>query len=251
MSAVTTGEDIGSGYVAAVADDELLVGHVLTSVAGWGPELEINIAVSSIGQDEIGHARRLYELGLGGPVAAERRVYESPAADLGACRLVRSYPRRWESLVVRQFLYEEGDHVRLGLLRGCSQPGLAALAEEMEHEERYHRDFWRTWLDSTAGKGADAKHRLQAELDCYWPVAGSLLEIPTDVETVLGLEAGTFATALDDHLQSLVDRLAEHGLRVPDVVVANSRAEGAGPDDRLDEMLAEMRSVYADAPGSW
>jgi ring-1,2-phenylacetyl-CoA epoxidase subunit PaaC len=243
MSIETT-RPLAAGYALSVGDDELLVGHVLTSVAGWGPELEINIAISSMGQDEIGHARRLYDYALRSTAEAERHAYETPAERLGVSALAKSYPRRWESLLARQLMYELADQARLEILRGCGVEALAALAAEIEHEERYHRDFWRTWLTSTLAQGESAVARVQSEIDSYWPAAGSMFEVEDSVEDELGVAPGTFAAARDQYLRELSGVLEENGLVVP--------AGNSSPvDDSLAEMLAEMRVVYDTAPGQW
>jgi ring-1,2-phenylacetyl-CoA epoxidase subunit PaaC len=44
----------------ALADDELVLGHRHSEWTGWAPYLEEDLAFSSIGQDEVGHARLLY-----------------------------------------------------------------------------------------------------------------------------------------------------------------------------------------------
>ena len=49
-SALVREDDARAGLLVRLSDDDLLTGHVLTSVAGWGPELEINIALSSMGR---------------------------------------------------------------------------------------------------------------------------------------------------------------------------------------------------------
>ena len=46
----------------ALADDELVMGHRLSEWTGWVPYVEEDLAMSSIAQDEIGHARALYEI---------------------------------------------------------------------------------------------------------------------------------------------------------------------------------------------
>src|SRR2546427_8194523 len=46
----------------SLADDEFVLGHRLSEWTGWVPYVEEDLALSSIAQDEIGHARALYEL---------------------------------------------------------------------------------------------------------------------------------------------------------------------------------------------
>jgi ring-1,2-phenylacetyl-CoA epoxidase subunit PaaC len=232
-----------SDALTGLADDELLMGHVLTSVAGWGPELEINIALSSMGQDEIGHARRLYALVAGGDM--ERMVYERPATEFRASPLARTRPVEWELLLARQFLYESAADARAAVLARSELGELATLVTEMQHEERYHLDFWVTWLRTTAGRSG-ARDRVQGALDQMWPVAtASFLPGRTAaVEEGLRLPEGALARARDMWLSKTHAACEELGLRLHD----------GCPDpqlDRLEEMLGEMRSVYRTAPGRW
>lgn len=240
---------VGAGvaeFLVGVADDELLAGHVLTSLAGWGPELELNIAMSSIGQDEIGHARRLYEFLLGDRAEVERFVYERPAGEFRATALTRTYPSRWESVLVRSYLYETADSARTAALAGSARPDLAGLFGEMVPEERYHLDFWTTWLRSTTAAGTEGRLRVQRALDELWPLARASFgrSVPGDVEQALGVENGVLNAAYAAWAADVAAVAADLGLRLDD---------GGAPilPDALDEMLDEMRCVYRTAPGSW
>ncbi len=51
-------------YLLAFADDEHFMGQQHTEWIGVAPFLEEDLAFSSIGQDELGHAAMLYELVL-------------------------------------------------------------------------------------------------------------------------------------------------------------------------------------------
>ena len=53
------------GLVLALADDEMVLGHRHSEWTGWAPYLEEDLAFSSIAQDEMAHARVLYELAAG------------------------------------------------------------------------------------------------------------------------------------------------------------------------------------------
>lgn len=261
MSAVSNGTANGTaagvltGLLTALADDELLTGHVLTSVAGWGPELEINIALSSMGQDELGHARRLYALAAG-ENGVEKLVYERPAADFRAGPLARTYPPEWELLLARQFLYETAAAARAAVLARGGAEDLAALLAEMDHEERYHLDFWHTWLRTTTARSAAARDRVQHALDRMWPLAAVSFEpvsfLPASflpeshgaAETALGLPDGALRQAREQWADATRGTCAGLGLDLRD----------GSPDpelDRLAEMLDEMRCVYQTAPGSW
>jgi phenylacetate-CoA oxygenase PaaI subunit len=245
-----TGGDAWADLVIRLADDDLLTGHVLTSVAGWGPELEINIALSSMGQDEIGHARRLYALVIPDRVEIERFVYERPAAEFRAGALARTYPREWEALLARQYLGETADAARAAVLGRSTRPGFAALLEEMGHEQRYHLDFWSAWLATTSGRSAGARQRVQHALDQMWPLAAAsfLPDEPAATERALGLPAGALEAARRDWAGSVRQACGPLGLEVRD---GAGQSDADPAPDRLTDMLGEMRYVYATAPGSW
>src|SRR5207245_9105340 len=50
-----------AAYLIAVADDELIIGHRHSEWTGFAPDIESDVALSSIAQEEIGHARLFYE----------------------------------------------------------------------------------------------------------------------------------------------------------------------------------------------
>src|SRR5437867_13208195 len=50
-----------AAYLVAVADDELIIGHRHSEWTGFAPDIESDVALSSIAQEEIGHARLFYE----------------------------------------------------------------------------------------------------------------------------------------------------------------------------------------------
>ena len=243
---MTAAGDAGAGLLIRLADDDLLTGHVLTSIAGWGPELEINIALSSMGQDEIGHARRLYALVIPDRADIERFVYERRAADFRASPLARTYPREWEAVLARQYLWETAGAARAAVLSHATRADFAALLQEMGHEQRYHLDFWSAWLNTTCGRSAAARQRVQQALDQMWPLASAsfLPDGPDATESALGLPGGALEAARRHWAESVQQACEPLGLEVRDGVIDPA-------SDQLGVMLEEMRYVYATAPGSW
>src|SRR4029079_5957387 len=65
------------------ADDELILGWRNSEWTGIAPLLEEDVAFSSISQNEIGHARALYELAARDRGQTARALYELAARDLG------------------------------------------------------------------------------------------------------------------------------------------------------------------------
>src|SRR6266705_2351689 len=65
-----------------IADDELILGWRDSEWTGIAPFLEEDVAFSSIAQNEIGHARALYELAAGGAAPAGLGAHDRPALPL-------------------------------------------------------------------------------------------------------------------------------------------------------------------------
>src|ERR1700749_642525 len=101
-----------------LADDELILGWRDSEWTGVAPTLEEDVAFSSIAQNEIGHARALYELAareLGtnaDALAFDRQPDEYRCAPLVQLRLLE-----WAPAIARRWLYEQADAVRLEALK--------------------------------------------------------------------------------------------------------------------------------------
>jgi len=131
-----------------IADDELILGWRDSEWTGIAPLLEEDVAFSSIAQNEIGHARALYEL-----VARERGVtadelaFDRAPEEYRCSRLVELRLLDWEKTIARHHLYEEADEARLEQLRQSDDPEVAGLAAKIDREEAYHRMHARMWFE--------------------------------------------------------------------------------------------------------
>src|SRR5438034_1057860 len=131
------------------ADDELILGWRDSEWTGIAPTLEEDVAFSSIAQNEIGHARALYELvarDLGttaDELAFDRTPGEYRCSVLVALRLVPD----WARTIARRYLYEQADERRLAELKASEDPEVAGLAEKIDREEAYHRMHAQMWFD--------------------------------------------------------------------------------------------------------
>jgi ring-1,2-phenylacetyl-CoA epoxidase subunit PaaC len=145
-----------------LADDELILGWRNSEWTGIAPLLEEDVAFSSIAQNEIGHARALYELAardLGATadeLAFDRRPAEYRCSRLVELRLVPD----WAATIARQVLYEEADEARLAALKSSEDADLAGLAAKIDREEAYHRLHAQMWGDRLA-----ADERFQQALE--------------------------------------------------------------------------------------
>jgi ring-1,2-phenylacetyl-CoA epoxidase subunit PaaC len=141
-------------HLLDLADDELVIGWRDSEWTGIAPLLEEDVAFSSIAQNEIGHARALYELvarDLGttaDELAFDRAPGEYRCSALVALRLVPD----WARTIARRYLYEQADEQRLAALKASDDPEVAGLAEKIDREEAYHRMHAQMWFDRLQGE---------------------------------------------------------------------------------------------------
>jgi len=215
------------GLLVALADDELILGHRHSEWTGWAPYLEEDLAFSSIGQDEIGHARLLYEL-------AEPLAGRDPDA-LALGRVPEEYRNAilcerpngdWGYTIARQWLYDEADDVRLAALERSSFAELAAAVKTIRLEERYHLEHAREWFSRLAGGSVEARQRLAEGLETALPEAMALFEALPEEEGLLtdGAMPVSSETMLGDWMERVGQGLEEASLDW--VLTAHERTGG-------------------------
>jgi len=168
----------------SVADDELVIGYWDSEWTGIAPMLEEDVATSSIAQDEIGHARALYEmLAELTDDDADRIAYRREPDDYRHAALLNHARGDWAFSVARRYLYETADAVRLAALAHSSHEPLALLAGKMRREEVYHRLHSEAWIKRLAdGPGRD---RLAAAIASLWPDAQEVFAPLADEEVLV------------------------------------------------------------------
>ena len=293
---MTEGEEPGgvsdeprNTMLLALADDELVLGHRHSEWTGWAPHIEEDLAFSSIAQDEMAHARLLYEL-TGGDVDA-LALGRSPDEYRNAVLCERPNGD-WGYSVARQYLYDTADGVRLQVLADSSWRELADAIGVIRLEEKYHLDHAEAWFGRLASGPMEARQRFADGLSRGLPDAVALFEplpgeealledgtLPASNEELLGRWLERLGAALED--VSLDYLLEHHGplggemvptssgeieaereeLQVPGIVRRDGRwvhegaFEGAGgrhgrhSDDFLP-LWEEMTRLYREHPGA-
>jgi ring-1,2-phenylacetyl-CoA epoxidase subunit PaaC len=166
----------------SLADDEFVMGFWDSEWTGIAPMLEEDVATSSIAQDELGHARALYEL-LAELTAddADRIAYGRDADAFRHAALLNHARGDWAFSVARRYLYETADAVRLVALARSSHAPLALLAGKMRREETYHLLHAEAWLRRLA---EGSPERLASALQALWADAQDIFA-PLAGETIL------------------------------------------------------------------
>lgn len=238
--------DALGAYLLSVADDELILGHRHSEWTGFAPDIESDVALSSIAQEEIGHARLFYErsceltggepdtVAFGRPLEAFRNavLVEYPNGD-------------WGFSIVRMFLYDRADAVRLETLSTSTVQPLAELARALRREEKYHLIYGEQWLRRLATATETSRGRTQAALDQAWPEAVAFFESMPAAERLI--RAGIIP--MDSIVQAArwksaaIPVLEDVGLRVPpDGNRVGGRSGRHSEDLRI--LVEEMTSVW-------
>lgn len=173
--------------LTALADDELILGHRDSEWTGHAPILEEDIAFSNIAQDEVGHSLIWYHLleALTGQTP-DQAAFLRPARDFRCCRFV-SYPKGdFAYTVVRQYLFDEAEQVRIAAFNESSYEPLRLAAAKILPEEAYHLLHTKGLVDRL-GKATEESHRrMQAAVDAAFPQALGLFEDLSSEEHLVG-----------------------------------------------------------------
>ena len=237
-------------WLLRLADDELIIGHRHSEWTGVGPDIESDVAMSSIAQEEVGHGRAFYEqIAQDDGLDVDRLAFGRAPHDYRHASLVEEPNGGWEETIVRLTLYEAFETLRLGLLAQSGQQPVADLARLLVREERYHALFAETWLTRLARGAAGGPGRVQAALDAAWPDALGLFE-GTDADDVL-LHAGVIGTSPDAQRAAWLEvvqlPLEGCGLRVPSGRAREGGRRGVHTA-AFERLHAEMTEVWRSDP---
>lgn len=246
----------------ALADDEFVLGFWDSEWTGIGPVLEEDVAYSSLAQDEIGHARALYELlaQLDGR-SADQLAYDRGPEGFRQARLLDLDRGDWAHSIARRYLYDTADAVRLASLARSTYAPLAGLVGKIRREELYHLQHFDTWL-RRLNADEDGRARLTAGLTALWPAALDLFTPLAGEATLLdyGILPRAFAALRADWLAALAPILGDLGLPFP----AHQSADGTytptiapitggrtgNHDPAFNRLWHEMTLVYREEPGA-
>jgi ring-1,2-phenylacetyl-CoA epoxidase subunit PaaC len=154
-------------HLLGLADDELLLGWRDSEWTGIAPVLEEDVAFSSIAQNEIGHARAVYELLTDD---ADALAFDRALDDYRCAPLVELRLLDWAHTIARRWLYEVADEIRIAALMGDDDARVASLAAKINREEAYHRMHAEMWHERLRDEP-----RFTSAMTDLWPYALGVL----------------------------------------------------------------------------
>jgi len=170
----------------ALADDELVMGHRLSEWTGWVPYVEEDLAMSSIAQDEIGHARALYEIAA----TIDGRDLDAlalgrPMDDYRNAVICERPNRDYAYTAARHYLYDTADAVRLDALHSSTFKELVEALRVIALEERYHGDHARVWFERLSTGPVEARQRFADAMSEALPEAMAIFEPLPDEDALV------------------------------------------------------------------
>jgi ring-1,2-phenylacetyl-CoA epoxidase subunit PaaC len=226
----------------ALADDELILAHRNSEWTGYAPFLEEDIALANVAQDELGHAMLWYNLRQQlDQTDPDQLAFFRDANQFTNTQLVELPKGDWAFTMLRQYLFDTYEACWLESAQASTYAPLAAAAQKMFREERFHLAHSKAWVTRLGLGTLESKNRIQAALDILWPYAQQLfVPLPQEAKLEAGLLPqlsglqGSWAQQVTAHLRSA-------GLTIPPLGhIPQNRAQHT---EHLWSLLAEMQSV--------
>jgi ring-1,2-phenylacetyl-CoA epoxidase subunit PaaC len=250
-------------FLVALADDEFVLGHRDSEWTGFAPILEEDIAFSNIAQDEMGHALvwyRIHEQLTG--KSPDWMGFERDWKQFLSCHFV-SYPKGdFAYTVVRQYLFDEAEQVRLESLVSSSFLPIREAAQKILLEEGYHLLHSKGLVERLGDATEESHERMQKAVDQAFPQAlGIFEELAHEQELI---QAGVFAgnaILRERWLERVIPTLTSATLKLPveredGKVTILCKPDLGGrkswQNENLKQLVHDLQSVYKMAPGgSW
>jgi ring-1,2-phenylacetyl-CoA epoxidase subunit PaaC len=237
-----------------LADDEFVIADRYTDWQVRAPTVESDIAIANIAQDELGHARLWYDLLEDFGHSEPDLIWERNPEDFRHSTLCELPFEEgdWADAVVRSYLYDEAEHLRLEALQDSSYPRIRDRVGKVMGEEDYHREHAENWLRRLVA-GDEGHERVQDAVDRLFPYALTLFEgseNDADVDD-LGIRTRSLADMRDEWTETVTGTLADIGIdaRAPDIdddgrVLAAELPEHLGRDgDHTDHWATHYDAI--------
>lgn len=228
-----------------LADDEVIIGHRNMEWTGLGPILEEDIAFSSMGQDEFGHAQIYYSLLHDlGEAEPDKLAFLREAHEFQCAQFVELPRGDWAFSIARQFFYDAAETVRLAALTKSAHTPLAQAARKFLGEEKYHLMHGKAWITHLARGTGESRARLEAALKQAYPYALGMFETTAvDAQIVADNLCKPEAELQAEWLALISPVLAEVGLAVPEAAPVYGGRAGQHTE-HLTALLNDMQMVF-------
>ena len=240
-------------YAIRLGDDALVLGHRLSEWCSYGPFLEEDLALTNVALDFIGRARMFY--GYAAELAADGSTedtyaYTRDCRDFGNL-LIHELPRGdFAFSMARQYLVDAYTLAYMEALQQSADPTLAAIADKVVKESRYHLRRSRDWVLRLGDGTAESHQRMQRALDDLWGYTPELFAQDELEQSLAAAGIAVDAAALRPAWERAVTgTLAEATLQVPAGGWEVSGGRQGIHTESLGHMLSELQFMQRAYPG--
>lgn len=225
--------------ILSLADSKRMLGILYAYWVLGAPELEANIAASSMSQDEWGHSRILYALLKDFDDDPEQLEHGREPSEYFSIEALDARLDTWPDFVVANAIIDTALSVQLEALSDSRFAPLRQRVQKQLEEERFHAAHGAAWLRRLGSAGDAARAAVQEALDARWLAVLHWFGPPDfgDRERDQGYANANGGELRARFLEQVSPLITGSGLRVPDAVLdfsgwdsAARRSNRAGPD---------------------
>jgi len=230
-------------YLIGLGDDELILAHRDSEWAGHAPILEEDIAFANIALDEMGHAAAWYRLagelqGQSAETYPDEMIFARKPDEFRNIQMVELPNGDWAFSMLRQYLFDSLETVRLKAHVESDWDPLADTAAKVRPEEIYHVRHTKAWVRRLGLGTEESNQRMQKALDELYPYALQPFSNSGDEPAALP-DIESLRQAWEAEIRAL---LAESNLNIPSVTDSPVRSREEHTS-YLPELIEEMQMV--------
>ncbi len=254
-------------FILHWADDKYIMGHEIASQTRfYGPDLEENLALGSLAQDDLGHARLLYGLLAESDLEIDKLVYlRSPGEYRNSLLAATQEPDNWAFWVIKGLLFAQAELVRCQAINALFSREPAQNSDKAQwlyisniiiQDDAIHLEHWQQWLE-VLGRQPEGHARLQAALERLLPLGREFFHARTwnDLAGELKIPAPESGLLLEEWNNRLAALLKPLFFNVSSLYAVNGNnwaAQYCGREGRhtpeLVRMLEEDHALYQSYP---
>jgi ring-1,2-phenylacetyl-CoA epoxidase subunit PaaC len=239
-------------FILAMADDELMIGHRNSEWTGHAPILEEDIAFSNIAQDELGHSLVWYSLYEQlTKKSPDEMAFTRPWHDFTCCHFV-TYPKGdFAYTIVRQYLFDEAERLRLISFEQSSNTAIRDIAAKILREEAYHLMHLKGLLMRLGDATEESHRRMQSAVDIAFPQAFGIFEKLEGEEELMQAKVFAGNEVLELQWKNVViPVITSAGLRAPAQYLPDLGGRKGKHNAHLQSLVDDLQQVYRIAPAA-
>ena len=239
-----------------MADDLLIIGHRNSEWTGIGPVLEEDIAFASMAQDKIGQAQAFYQL------IHEKFNTDSPDLlgfnrnenEFYSCHFVEFPIGEYDFSLVRHFLFDQAQFLRINDLKNSSFEELNAISLKFLPELKYHIMHADIWMEQLANNGNEESHaRLQSSINELYPISLGIFENYEGEKELIKKNVYSGENILKDiFIKTVNEKCKTFNLEIPKINSIEKYIGGRKTfhTEYLNPLLNEMTEVFNIEPNA-